>query len=81
MAQEFHENLQVTNEIASHISKIITALGEDVTRQGLERTPIRVGKAFQYLTKGYNEDPDAILRSALFEDSYRHMVVVKDIDF
>lgn len=81
MAQEFHENEQVTNEIASHISSIVTALGEDIHRQGLERTPKRVGVAFQYLTKGYKEDPDAILRSALFEDNYRHMVVVKDIDF
>lgn len=79
--QVFKENNLVTKDIAEHVSAIITALGEDVNRQGLQRTPERVGEAFQYLTKGYNEDPDVILRSALFEDDYRHMVVVKDIDF
>lgn len=79
--QAFNENPEITQGIAEHISAIIDLLGEDVNRQGLERTPIRVGKAFQYLTKGYSEDPDAILSSALFEDDYRHMVVVKDIDF
>ena len=79
--QTFTENKEVTNAIAGNISSILTALGEDVTRQGLERTPERVGKAFQYLTKGYNEDADAILQSALFDSDYRHMVVVKDIDF
>lgn len=79
--QAFTENPEITEGIAEHMSAVIDLLGEDVHRQGLEHTPRRVGKAFQYLTKGYNEDPDAILRSALFEDDYRHMVVVKDIDF
>ena len=79
--QVFQEDKAVTKNIAEHISAIITELGEDVNRQGLQRTPERVGEAYQYLTKGYKEDPDAILRSALFEDDYRHMVVVKDIDF
>ena len=79
--QAFTENKEVTQAIAEHMSSILTTLGEDVHRQGLERTPERVGKAFQYLTKGYNEDADAILQSALFDSDYRHMVVVKDIDF
>lgn len=79
--QVFKEDKTITKNIAEHVSAIITELGEDVTRQGLQRTPERVGEAFQYLTKGYKEDPDAILRSALFEDDYRHMVVVKDLDF
>ena len=79
--QVFKEDKSVTSAIAEHIAGIITELGEDVNRQGLQRTPERVGEAFQYLTKGYKEDPDAILRSALFEDDYRHMVVVKDIAF
>ena len=79
--QVFKENKDVTKHIAEHVAAIVTELGEDVNRQGLQRTPERVGEAFQYLTKGYKEDPDAILRSALFEDDYRHMVVVKDIDF
>ena len=80
-SQAFTENKQTTQTIAEHISSILSALGEDVNRQGLQRTPERVGKAFQYLTKGYHEDADAILQSALFDSDYRHMVVVKDIDF
>lgn len=79
--QSFTENPSITQDIAAHISAILTTLGEDNTRQGLQRTPERVGKAFQYLTKGYHEDADAILQSALFDSDYKHMVVVKDIDF
>lgn len=79
--QVFKEDKTITKNIAEHVSAIITELGEDVKRQGLQRTPERVGEAFQYLTKGYKENPDAILRSALFDDDYRHMVVIKDIDF
>ena len=79
--QEFTPNHNVTKVIASSVQNILTDLGEDVHRQGLERTPERVGEAFQFLTKGYHEDPEAILKSALFEEDYRQMVVVKDIDF
>ena len=60
---------------------MLTALGEDPHRSGLEKTPHRVGEALQFLTKGYHEDPEAILRSALFEEDYRQMVVVRNIDF
>ena len=60
---------------------MLTELGEDAEREGLKKTPERVGKAFQFLTKGYKEDPEAILRSALFEEDYRQMVVVRDIEF
>ncbi|MCQ2348129.1 MAG: GTP cyclohydrolase I FolE [Paludibacteraceae bacterium] len=60
---------------------VLTLTGEDATRDGLRRTPERIGEAMQFLTKGYQEDPDAILQSALFEEDYRQMVVVKDIDF
>ena len=55
-------------------------LGEDVARDGLVKTPDRVAKAMQYLTKGYHQDPEEILRSALFRENYRQMVIVKDID-
>lgn len=79
--QEFEPNKQKTQLIAQSVSDILTNLGEDVHRQGLLRTPDRVGEAFQFLTKGYQEDPEAILKSALFEEDYRQMVVVKDIDF
>ncbi len=81
MMQEFCPNQQVTDQIAQAVQMILTQVGEDPQRQGLLRTPQRVGEAFQFLTKGYNEDPEAILRSALFEEDYRQMVVVKDIDF
>lgn len=81
MMQEFCPNQQITDQIAKSVQAILTQVGEDPRRQGLLRTPQRVGEAFQFLTKGYNEDPEAILRSALFEEDYRQMVVVKDIDF
>ena len=81
MIQAFTPNPKLTKTIASSVNNILTNLGEDVHRQGLVRTPERVGEAFQFLTKGYKEDPEAILRSALFEEEYRQMVVVKDIDF
>lgn len=70
-----------TQQIAQLIERNLLLIGEDPTREGLRRTPQRVGKAMQFLTKGYHEDPKAILASALFEDDYQQMVVVKDIDF
>ena len=79
--QEFMPNKAVTDAVAENITSILTQLGEDPSREGLLRTPHRVGKAFQFMTKGYNEDPETILRSALFEAKYQQMVVVKDIDF
>jgi GTP cyclohydrolase I len=66
--------------IAAHIKKILAALGEDPTRDGLQKTPERVERALQFLTRGYQEDADAILNRALFEVHYDEMVVVKDID-
>lgn len=66
--------------IANHMKAVISLLGEDVTREGLVKTPDRVAKAMQYLTRGYFQDPEEILRSALFRENYRQMVIVKDID-
>lgn len=79
--QDFTPSDETTRLIADNIRSIIAEAGEDPERDGLLRTPERVGKAFQFMTKGYNEDPEAILKSALFEEDYRQMVVVKDIDF
>jgi GTP cyclohydrolase IA len=62
------------------VREMIVRLGEDPEREGLERTPERVHKAMQYLTKGYQEDPEALLRDALFTVSYDEMVIVKDIE-
>jgi len=79
--QAFNPKQEVTDTISAHVEEVIRAIGEDPAREGLKRTPHRVGKSLQYLTKGYEEDPEAILRSALFEEDYRQMVVVKDIEF
>lgn len=79
--QDFTSDPSKTQEVASHVRSIIETIGEDGSRSGLARTPERIGEALQFLTKGYHEDPEAILRSALFEEDYRQMVVVKDIDF
>lgn len=79
--QDFRSNPEVTGTIAKAVETILAQIGEDPQREGLLKTPNRVGEALQYLCKGYNEDAEAILRSALFEEDYRQMVVVKDIDF
>lgn len=79
--QEFKDDNSVTSILSDHYKGALTLLGEDVNREGLLDTPMRVAKAMQYLTKGYKEDPEAILRKALFKEDYRQMVIVKDIDF
>jgi GTP cyclohydrolase I len=66
--------------LSGHYSSIITELGEDVNREGLLKTPTRASKAMQFLTHGYDLDPEEILRSALFSDDYQQMVIVKDIE-
>ena len=71
---------QVTAEIASHIESILSLLGEDPRREGLLKTPERVAKSLQYLTKGYGEDGPTIIKQAVFDEKYRQMVLVKDID-
>src|SRR5215471_13974761 len=62
------------------LRELLVRLGEDPDREGLLRTPERMQKALEYLTKGYNEDPDKILRGAMFEVTYDEMVIVKDIE-
>lgn len=78
---EYKEDAAKTARIAEHIRAILEIIGEDPTRQGLEKTPSRVGKAMQFVTKGYREDPVEILQSAMFDEEYRQMVVVRDIEF
>jgi len=63
------------------IRQLLTELGEDPDREGLERTPLRVAKALKFLTSGYGADIDAIVNDALFTVDYSEMVIVKDIDF
>jgi len=67
--------------VANLISKILGQLGEDVQREGLEKTPERVAKALRYLTSGYGQDAKEILNGAMFVEDYDEMVIVKDIDF
>lgn len=68
-------------KIAEHYQEIIKLLGEDVDREGLIKTPERVSKAMQFLMQGYEQDPESIIKSAMFTEDYRQMVIVKDIDF
>lgn len=75
---EFREGL---DELASHYEKILSILGEDPQREGLQKTPMRVAKAMQVLTRGYTQDPKQVLLDALFDEKYNQMVIVKDIDF
>ena len=69
------------DELAAHYKEILKLLGENPEREGLEKTPMRVAKAMQVLTRGYTQDPHKVLTDALFEEKYNQMVIVKDIDF
>jgi GTP cyclohydrolase I len=62
------------------VREMLVRLGEDPTREGLVRTPERVAKAYRFLTKGYQEDPEALLKGALFTVTYDEMVIVKDVE-
>ncbi|MBP5323519.1 MAG: GTP cyclohydrolase I FolE [Bacteroidaceae bacterium] len=81
MLENKHEDPQVTDELKQHASAILKLIGEDPQREGLIKTPERVAKAFQALTCGYQQDPAAVLRSAMFKEDYRQMVIVRDIQF
>ncbi len=71
---------ETTNKISEHYANILELLGEDVQREGLTQTPLRVAKAMQFLLQGYDQDPEAMLRAAMFKQDYRQMVIVKDIE-
>ena len=75
---EYREGLE---QLAQHYREVLTLLGEDPEREGLEKTPMRVAKAMQVLTRGYQMDAHEVLRQALFKEDYSQMVIVKDIDF
>ena len=68
-------------DLASHYKSVLTLLGEDPGREGLQKTPMRVAKAMQVLTRGYTQDAHKVLTDALFKEEYNQMVIVKDIDF
>lgn len=71
---------ETTEQLMFHYDKILTLLGEDAQREGLIKTPLRVAKAMQFLTQGYHQNPEDILRSAMFKEDYKQMVIVKDIE-
>ncbi|MDO4692513.1 MAG: GTP cyclohydrolase I FolE [Porphyromonadaceae bacterium] len=75
------QSLQSQQALEQHYLEILSLIGEDPTREGLIKTPERVAKAMQFLTQGYQQDPAEILRSAMFREDYRQMVIVRDIDF
>lgn len=75
------ESNPVQDEIASHYLEILRLLGENSEREGLLKTPNRVAKAMQFMTYGYQVDPKEILKSAMFQEEYQQMVIVRDIDF
>ena len=73
-------NEVLTLDLAAHYRDILGKLGEDPEREGLLKTPERVAKSLQFLTSGYELDAAKILRGAMFEEDYRNMVIVKDIE-
>ena len=74
------ETIAVTDQIKMNYEEILNLVGEDKTREGLLKTPERASKAMKFLTEGYEKDPKQILQSAMFEEDYNEMVIVKDIE-
>ena len=74
------ETLPITEQIKTNYEDIIHLLGEDKLREGLLKTPERASKAMKFLTGGYEQDPKQILQSAMFEENYNEMVIVKEIE-
>lgn len=68
-------------KIAGHISEVLKLLGEDPSREGLVKTPVRAAKALWFITQGYRQDPEAVMKQAIFEYAGSKMVIVKDIEF
>lgn len=71
---------ETTEKLSEHYRNILELLGENADREGLQQTPARVAKSMQFLLQGYEQDPEGILRSAMFKEDYRQMVIVKDIE-
>ncbi|HKL34986.1 MAG TPA: GTP cyclohydrolase I FolE [Salegentibacter sp.] len=82
MAYKFKEeyNIEVTDGLQENYRNILEGIGEDISREGIEKTPERAAKAMQFLTQGYKMDAETILKKAMFKESYDEMVVVKDIE-
>lgn len=73
-------NHEVTDDLKNNYTEILKGIGEDIDREGIVKTPERAAKAMQFLTSGHCQDPAQILKSAMFEESYNDMVIIKDIE-
>ncbi len=80
MAKEFKYDDQITERLKGHYEEVIRQIGEDPNREGLLRTPERVAKSMQFLTQGYDQNPDELVQQAIFHEEYSEMVIVKDIE-
>ncbi|RME97304.1 MAG: GTP cyclohydrolase I FolE [Bacteroidetes bacterium] len=78
--QQLTYDEETTAQLREYYTAMITRLGEDAQREGLLKTPERAAKAMQFLTQGYEQDAEQILRSAMFREDYSEMVIVKDIE-
>lgn len=76
--EEYNE--EATRKMAEYNKEILKIIGENPEREGLLKTPERVAKSMQYLTKGYCENPDEIMQSAIFNEDHNEMIIVKDIE-
>jgi GTP cyclohydrolase I len=68
-------------DLEPHVSALLRHVGEDPDREGLRKTPARVARALEYMTKGYREDPRQVINGALFVEDYQEMIVCRDLDF
>ena len=73
-------NDKTTERLTELYLEVLSLIGENPEREGLLKTPLRVAKAMQFLTQGYNTDPEEIIKSAMFKEDYKQMVIVKDIE-
>ena len=73
-------NDKTTERLTELYKEVLSLIGENPEREGLLKTPLRVAKAMQFLTQGYNTDPEQIIKSAMFKEDYKQMVIVKDIE-
>lgn len=80
MGKEFKYNDELTESLKGHYEEVIKGIGEDPNREGLLKTPERVAKAMQFLTQGYDQNADDIIKQAIFHEEYSEMVIVKDIE-
>ena len=80
MKEHIEYNDKITEQISEHYLDILGQIGEDPNREGLLKTPERVAKSLQYLTHGYDINPDDLMQQAIFHEEYSEMVIVKDIE-